>query len=389
MTTEIAQTRSTGVELGQRLRILIRGRSRSTTRRTLLGLMAGLMIVTAIVFVTSLVAFIQGRGTADTVRTRTAPAILGIATARAALVRADHAAISSFTTGAHLVGPGEEFQNQIAIASQSLTRVAENNMAGEAGSRDLQLIEGLLVTYTSLIGQADAHFRQTSGETLGTADLWSASRLLHQILGQLDTLYEAQKRVLNDQLSTSSMTPGAVLVLLLPIVALFALLVVAHVVFRRRFRRRVNPWLVLAAVLLVALSWISSRVVVSQHHLEGSRSTLDRLVSDRRAQTSMMDAQGQKALRDLILRTPCGKTGECGDTVARFITDVEKLDGTAGDGVDDNHLTDETRKVNEQTAAASADVRLEPLIYILTILIAAAVFFGFRPRLYEYRYRQR
>jgi hypothetical protein len=392
MTTAIARIRSASVKLSQRLHILIYGRSRSTTRRTLLGLMTGLMIVTVIVFGTSLVVFSQVYNTADTVHNRTAPAILGIAAARAALVHADKAAISSFATDAQLTGTGEEFQNQIAIASQSLTRVARDNIAGEESSRDLQLIEGLLVTYTGLIGQADVHFRQTGGKTLGAADLWSASLLLHQILEQLDIVLHAHQRALEEQLSTSSMTQRAVLVLFLPIAALFALLVITHIVFWRRFRRRVNPWLVLAAVLLVALSYISSRAVVLQRDLEKTRSVLAQFqpVVDGRTYTSMMDLRGQKSLRDRILETPCGKPRECDDTIVGFITEVNKLNGTGDSGVDDSNLIDGTRIiVDEQTVAASVHADKERWIYILAILIVAAVFLGFRPRLYEYRYRPR
>src|SRR5262249_18153041 len=154
-------------------------RAKSTTRQTLLRLLAGLLIMTLIVFGTTLLAFTKVHSTANTVRARTAPAIVQLSIARDALVRADNAAISNFTGCdlssfsadsncadlpsprpdtdiglSHLAGPGEEFQNQIAIASQSLTQVAADNMAGEAGSRTLQLIEGLLVTYTSLIEHA-------------------------------------------------------------------------------------------------------------------------------------------------------------------------------------------------------------------------------------------
>src|SRR5262249_53903698 len=155
--------------------------------------------------------------------TRTAPAITELAAARLALVKADAEVINSFQTDqVQLTGPGEEFQNQMAIAGQSLTQVAEHNMAGEPGSRRLELVEGLLVTYQGLVGQAVAHVRQAAGErqagvdALGVTDLWSASRLLHGnvvpmqdrtparlggILGELDQLTEEQQRALNDQLA--------------------------------------------------------------------------------------------------------------------------------------------------------------------------------------------
>ena len=341
MTTTIA--RSTGARLGQRLRTLARGTSRSTTRRTLQGLVAGLLIMTVIVFVTSLLTFTRVHDTADTVRTRTAPAILDIVVARTALVEADNAAVRSFKTDSRtavlLAGPGDEFRSQIAIASQSLTRAAEHNIAGEAGSRALQLVDGLIVTYTGMIEQADTL------DMLGQADFWHGSLLHIEILEQLDGLLDAQKRALDNQLATSSMTPGAALVVLGPLVVLLALLVVAQVVLRRRFRRRVNPWLVLATTLLVGLSAVTSVVFVSHHHLKNTRSTLYQLVIDEQHRSAASDDHGRFA--------------------------------------------EETRTVREQAAAASANTGLRPLIYFLSILIFAAAFLGFRTRLYEYRYRPR
>src|SRR5215813_12546148 len=145
MTTTTSLIRSTAAEVGPRLRILIRGTTRSTTRRTLLALVAGLLIMTVTVFATTLLAFTRVHRTADTVRTRAAPAIIEVAAARVALERADSAAITSVKNKAvRLSGPGQEFQHQFAIAEQSLTQVAEDNMAGEEGSRTIHFVEGLL-----------------------------------------------------------------------------------------------------------------------------------------------------------------------------------------------------------------------------------------------------
>src|SRR5215475_13817186 len=163
-------------------------RARSTTRRTLRRLLAGLLALTATVFVTTLLMFTRVHRTAETVRTRTAPSIVDPAAARLALVQADAAVITSFQTPeGQLTGPGEEFQNQMAIAGQNLTEAAEDNVAGELGSRRLQLVEELLVTYQGLVGQAVAHFWQPDGNALGGTDLFSASRLLHgQVVAQPD-----------------------------------------------------------------------------------------------------------------------------------------------------------------------------------------------------------
>lgn len=392
MKAATARARPTVAELARRPWLLLHGSGRSTTRRLLLWLMTGLLILSVEVFGSGLLVFVRVHDTADAVRNRTVPAIFGITTAKSALLKADSAAVTSFTRGGvHLSGPGEEFQNQFAVASQSLTVVAEHNMAGAAGSSTLQLVDGLMVTYAGLIGQADAHFRQPGGETLGAVDLWSASRLLHRpgsgILTQLELLLNAQKAALDGQLAGTATAPGEALVLLLPVVAFLALLVITSLVFRRRFRRKVNLWLVLAAVLLVSLTWISARAIVSHQHLETTRDVLYQVVANERARGAKTDAQGQKELASLMERT-CADSGGCGDTLARFLSEVKPVDGT-GAVVDDARLAVETRNVAEQAAIASADAGLRPMIYLLAALLGGAVLLGFRPRLNEYRYRSR
>jgi hypothetical protein len=117
------------------------------------------------------------------------------------LVKADWAIIRSFQSGeVRLGGPGQEHQNQLTFASQSLARVAEKNTAGQSSSQRIQLLEGLLESYSGLVGQAHAHF----GSATDTADLWSASRLLHAgdspILRELDQLLNDQNNALKNQI---------------------------------------------------------------------------------------------------------------------------------------------------------------------------------------------
>jgi hypothetical protein len=379
-------------------------RARSTTRRTLRRLLAGLLAVTATVFATTLLMFTRVHRTAETVRTRTAPSIVDLAAARLALVQADAAVINSFQTPeGQLTGPGEEFQNQMAIAGQNLTEAAEDNVAGEPGSRRLQLVEELLVTYHGLVGQAVAHFWQPDGKALGVTDLFSASRLLHGpvvtqpdrtlaqrggILGELDQLTRDQQRALDHQLAASSMTPVAVLTVLVPLLGLLGLLLTAQLTFRRRFRRRINPWLLLATWLLLAIAAISVHSAAAQHHLEDSRATLHQLVADRQRQGSAAEVMGQQGLRELVCTIRCARPGRCGYTVELFISYVAGPMPPAG-SVASSRLAAETAQVGAQTAAAAAGAGLQPAIYLLAILAATAVFLGFRPRLAEYRYRPR
>jgi hypothetical protein len=388
MTTATPRIRAAGAGL-HRLRILVRGTAGNTTRLTLLRLTAALLVVTVIVFATSLLAFVRIRGTVATIRVRSVPAVVQITVARVALIRADNVATGNLgTNDVQLSGPGQEFWNQIAIAGQSLTQVAESNVAGESGRSDIQLAEGLVVTYTGMISQADAHFRQSGGTTLRTMDLWNASRLLHEtILEQLDSLLKKQKEALDDQVAASSPTPGAVLMLLLPVICAATLLVGAQIMLWRRFRRRVNPWLVLATLLLLALSAISAADLLAQRRLMESRNVLYSLAPGWQAQLFTQDQRAQQKLSKLV-RGTCTDPTKCGGTFERYSVGVEKLVSTArapGDG----QLATEARRANERAAAAGAYAGLESLIYILAVLIAGSVLLGFGPRLSEYRYRSR
>ena len=379
-------------------------RARSTTRRTLRRLLAGLLALTAMVFATTLLTFVRVHRTAEMVRTRTAPTIVDLAAARLALVQADAAVINSFQTPeGQLTGPGEDFQNQMAIAGQNLTEAAADNVAGEPGSRRLQLVEELLVTYQGLVAQAVAHFWQPDGKALGVTDLFSASRLLHGpvvtqpdhtlaqrggILWELDQLTQDQQRALDHQLAASSMTPVSLLAVLVPLLGLFGLLLAAQLTFRRRFRRRVNPWLLLATGLLLVNAAISVRSAAAQHHVEDSRATLHQLVADRQRQGSAAEVMGQQALRELVYHARCARPGECGYTVELFSSYVAGPMPPAS-SVASSRLAAETGQVGAETAAAAAGAGLEPAIYVLATMAVTAVFLGFRPRLAEYRYRPR
>lgn len=389
MTTTTAPARTSG----RTPRLDVPGPGRSTTRRLLLGLLISLLILSVLVFASGLLAFVRVHDTADAVRNRTAPAIGEIAAAKSALLHADRAAAISFKHGAvQFSGPGDDFQNQIAVASQSLTRAAEHNTAGEAGTSILQLIEGLLVTYIGLVEQADAHFRQPGGELLGLIDLWSASRQLHDpdggIVTQLDALRDEHTAVLDRQLAGTATTPVIALVLFVPVAAMLVLLLIASLVFHRRFRRRVNLWLVLGVTVLVPLAWISGQVIVSHQHIEATRDALNHLVAEAMARDAVTDVDGQRTLRELLQVNVCDNADGCGDTFARFVRGVNKLSFPGG-AVDDATFAQDTRSVTEQTIAASADADLQPLIYVLAILLASTTFLGFRARLNEYRYRPR
>lgn len=362
---------------------------KSTTAKTLRTLCVVLLIATSVVFGISMWLFWKVHDTVEIVRTNTAPAILEVLAAKEALVKADGAAIDSFQSGeVRLSGPGLQHRNQLTLANQSLVQVAEHNEAGQRASQRIQLLEGLIESYSGLIGQAHAHFETA----IGTTDLWSASRLLHAgdspIISELDELREDQSRALNDQVVASSTTTGIILIWLGPALFLFALLVFTQFFLQRRFRRAVNPSLLLATVLLVGLSIVTSLALVSQRQLEVSQETLDRVVQEWNADTSAVDARAQREL-GLLVTTECiQQKGGCGPTIDRFITN-SGTDGTAVDEGHDSRGPAWTNEVDRQTRSAASNARFWFLIPLGAILIVALIPLGLWPRIEEYRYRPR
>jgi hypothetical protein len=365
---------------------------KTTTRKTLWGLCVVLLIATTVVFGTSLWVFQKVHRTVETVRSHTAPSILEVLATREALVKADRAAIDSFRSGqVKLSGPGLQHQNQLTLASQSLTKVAEHNAAaGNVGSQRIQLLEGLLESYSGLVGQAHAHF----GTAVGTADLWSASHLLHAgdspILPELDELLNDQTRALSDQVAVSSMTAVTLLtwVVAVPIVVLFVLLVVTQAFLKRRFRRATNPFLLIATVVLIGLSIVIYITFVSQHPLKNTQDTLGRVAREWKADTSAADAKGQHELGLLVMLECRQEKGGCGPTVNQLDTNRDATDSTA-DKNHDERVAKWARDVDEQTGTAAQHSSLWLLSPLATALIAVLIPFGLVPRIEEYRYRPR
>ncbi|WP_020666929.1 hypothetical protein [Amycolatopsis nigrescens] len=365
------------------------GRPRSTTRRDLLRLRSALLMLTAIVLVTSLFAFTRAQATVRDAGARTAPAVLDVAAARSAVAQADNAAMAGFRTGqVQLVGPGERFQNQIAIAGQSLAAVAEHNAAGETGSRVLQVVQGQLASYTGWVGQADAHFRQSGATAIGVTDLWYAARLVHTadsgILAQLDTLDRLQREALARQLSGGWLAPWSASAWLVPIGLLLGLLVLTQVFLRKRFRRRVSPALVAASVLLILLATAASMVFVSDTQADTAGRTLDQVVTQWRAQTDQIAAEGRQSLA-AVIRTQCGAPGQdtCGDTVDAFLAGLPPV---AGDRPAVTGGLSGTKLVNEQLLVADRGGLLEYLMLLAALAVAALILLALHKRIDEYRY---
>jgi hypothetical protein len=349
------------------------------------------MLAGLAVLVASGGAFQALRATATEVGTRTALSIVDALAARAALVAADAAAIQSFRSGeVALSGPGERYQSQIAVASQSLAQLAEDNVGGPAASQAIQLVEGLLVAYMGLIEQADAHFRQPGGAALGTADLWYASRLIHApdsgLLAQLDALREAQTEVLGRQLASGGAAPGWRYAWPLAGLLLLLVLVATQVFLSRRFRRTINPALLGATVLLLVLGAGMWSTVSARHELSAAQHALGELGTTWTAQSATADRQGQQVLLGLV-RDSCPARDRCGDTVDGVDRQVRAADAGRAAPTDEDAVTAGIRTVNGHTAAAADTAGPELLVLVAALGILGLIPLGLYPRLDEYRRR--
>ena len=322
------------------------------------------------------------RATAERVKTHSVPSIMHILAAHAALVEADEAAVDSFRTGAvGLTGPGERYQNQIALAGQNLTQLAVDSIAGAGVGQGIQLVQGQLTAYSGLIEQADAHNRQDPTSALAGADLWYASRLLHMpdggILALLDDLLAVERQALARQLTAGRMAPGWVVTWIVPVGVLFALLVGVQAFLSSRFRRTFNLPLLAATVAVLALAFGMSFDFAARGELTATQKAGNVLVGVWQARTDATDRRGQEMLGELVAKVcPDG----CAETVDRFTA----APGGAGEPPTEESLTAHIKDVDGHAAAAAAADR--QMLLVLAVLAAMALVpLGLYPRIDEYR----
>lgn len=349
-----------------------------TTRATLWRSMVVLEL--ALVAVLGMSAWVaQGtRATAERVEAHSVPSIMHILAAHAAVVEADAAAVDSFRTGAAgLTGPGERYQNQIALAGQSLTQLAVDSIAGASVGQSIQLVQGQLAAYTGLVEQADAQFRRDPASILARADLWYASRLLHQpgsgILAQLDDLLAVEREALAGRLTGGRMAPGWVAVWIIPAVLLLTLLVGTQVFLSRRFRRTLNVPLLGATAAVLVLAAGMSFDFAARGELSATRDAGDALVGVWQARIDATDRHGQQMLGELVAAAcPDG----CGAAAGR--------PAAAGDPPGEESLTARITDVDGH-AAAAADLAGRQMLLLAALLAMALVPLGLYPRIDEYR----
>ena len=352
----------------------------STTRRDLIRLRLGLLGLTVVVLALSAWSFAATQTTLTTVRDQTAPAVLDVASARAALMQAHSAAVNSFVhQGAQLVGPGEQYATDLAVAEQDLARAAGDNAGGATGSGELQLLAGLLTTYSGWMSQASTHY-SVAAPVPYLSDLWYAARSLYgddQTLAHLETLADTQRQELDRQLSEGWQDPITVLAWALPALALLGLLVHTQLYLWRKFGRRFNPGLLGATALLLALMAATSSEFVLAGQAHAATTALTSYITSSDRQADAISATAQHDLVELERQT-CQPDG-CGATMPGAPPSVP-LTTTAPPAA-------AAAAATAQFAGATDLGWLLVAIPGLALGIAALALIGLQPRIDEFRYR--
>ncbi|MEU8088920.1 hypothetical protein AB0B57_35545 [Micromonospora sp. NPDC049101] len=364
----------------------------STTRQTLVLLRRWLLALTVVALATSLAVFLGVAGNADVAKERSVPAILASYDAQDALRNAHLAAVNNLVEGgAVLGGPGVDYQRQIAAAGQYLTLVAENNAAGDEGTQDIQTIEALLVTYTGLVGQADARFRDASLTALGVAALRDAASLLNDILVRLEDLRGKQLIALDGQVDNGWTNRLTAAVWLLPLLALGVLLVRTQLHLTRRFRRMVNVPLLLATVAVVGMVALTALSLWSADRLDRTRAGVHAVDDSRKRQLLEVGARAAYGLADQVEKQ-CVEA--CVDTTEELRSPFPPPPPPPTPGADaaeaastDNAEVRADRDITNDADEAANSRFGEIVLCVLALVIAGLVLLGLYPRLAEYEKR--
>ncbi|MGC4945185.1 hypothetical protein ACLQ2N_03065 [Streptomyces sp. DT224] len=252
-----------------------RRRTGSRTRR-LLELHLAVALLAALVSMTALlVSYREVQSDAGEMRTRAAPAVQGVASTQLALLRAHHEAVTSVNTGIdRVVGAGARYEAQLAAASQGLSRLSDVQIDGARGRGVLETVTGVLTSYSGSITPGTTTY--VDDELMQRQKLAEAVRQLDRpgtgAVPRLDVLQHHQMQRM-DRISTLGplqLTGWAVAELGLLVLALT--LVSSLWLLRSRCGRSLDPWLLAALLLTVALAVVPLRATVAtQERLDTAR----------------------------------------------------------------------------------------------------------------------
>ncbi|WP_333770743.1 ABC transporter substrate-binding protein [Streptomyces sp. IBSBF 2435] len=271
------------------------GTLRELTRRRLL-----LLVLVALTTASLFHAYRGVHADAVPLRSAGAPGVLAVDTAMDALARAQQGVErGEGTTG--------DFHTRLSVANQSLARAAAADVTGLTGRQTLQTVTGLITTYSGWIedaagqptaAQAQATAVQAPPASAGpgrspaarsgalrTAYLDYARSVLGTtatgpaadatVLGRLRDLQAAQQRAVRGQTDFGPLLWLEWTLALALALALLVLLTETHRFLAGRFRRRWNPAVAGAALLLVAGAAVLVVFTALTHsEMAGSRAVL-------------------------------------------------------------------------------------------------------------------
>lgn len=379
----------------------------------------------------------------DTVRNSTVPLADAAQDLYASLSIADATASAAYLAGGLQPEPMvQRYDTAIADASAALSTAAVGAAPTDTTARELVAsMSERLPVYTGLIATANANNR--TGNPVGVSYLGEASRLMQQrILPHAQKLYAEQSAALLDAQKRNSRAEWVPLVV--TGVAL-AVLIAFQVFLARRSRRVLNFGLVVATVALgVMFVWTlaASLVAADYSHrayaestrplgqLTTARITAQQARSDetrsllvRGDDSGLTDSFAQRIATVATVLTPeLGSTGAGDGVIARMDDAREHLEGwqrahgtmrwdlVVGDyteavdiaiGAEDSSAATHFAAFDDALAARIDDVRshgkeltdashdstrlLVPGAAVLSLLAAAGIIAGLRPRLSEYQ----
>ncbi|MEU1371196.1 hypothetical protein ABZ454_34415 [Streptomyces sp. NPDC005803] len=254
--------------------------SRSRTRR-LLERHLVVMVVTALVAMTALlVSYREVQNAAGEMRTRGAPAVQGVAATQLALLRAHQEAQTSVDQKIDtVVGAGARYENQLSAASQGLSRLSDVQLDGDRGRGVLKTVTGVLTSYSSSLTPGAVKYVREEDNLMQQEKFLEAKTLLSRpgtgVVPRLDVLQEHQMRRVDRVSSMGALQQAgwAVAELALLVLALTGLS--ALWVLRTRCGRTLDPWLLAAVLVTLALAVVPLwSTAATQERLDTARHRL-------------------------------------------------------------------------------------------------------------------
>ncbi|MET9773526.1 hypothetical protein ABZ023_04555 [Streptomyces sp. NPDC006367] len=221
------------------------------TRRLLEAHLVLLFVLTAVASTALFLSCRQAQLGAETLASREAPAVQGLAATRLAVLRADEEARTLVRLDLlGVAGSGETYRSQLSAADQGLSRIADRT------DQDLGTVKGLLATYSNSLGLGTSRYGDQP--YMREQKLQEARSLLTRETVGLVPRLEALQRVQLEHAEASAAMGrwqrAGWWAAELALAAVLLTLLSALFVLRDRCGRDWNPYLLAAFVLTVLLA---------------------------------------------------------------------------------------------------------------------------------------